>query len=65
VKDARAAIKMALESLRDVDMQGISLPVSFTPTARVGTGGFMLYRSDVAANTFRFQANIAVPNLDK
>lgn len=63
LKDARAALKTGLESLRNLDMQGVSLPVTFGPTLRVGTGSFMLYRADIDRNTFRLQANIPVPQL--
>lgn len=65
VKDGRAALKTALESLRDFDMQGVSLPMTFSGTNRVGTSSFMLYRADVPRSTFKFQANVAVPQLDK
>jgi|GEM_PF-1559278 len=52
VEKARVAIKDGLESFRNVDMDGLTLPMTFTSTDHIGTKGFKIYGTDLANKYF-------------
>lgn len=46
VEKAREAIRDALETFRNEDMEGLTKPMTFTKTYHIGTKGFKLYATD-------------------
>ncbi len=52
LENARKAILQSIETFKNVEMDGLTIPMTFTSKNHIGTSGFKLYKTDIDKKVF-------------